>query len=217
MEILVILTLAAIFFAIAMFITSFIMIRKRQVDKAYQKGNDNLYLDDDDDDDDDNMQIFNRDEKIEETETINQENKENADNITLSELEENKEHKTEEIKEVNEEKEELPKIDVIVPINNEIIEEEKQDVDMQEVVNILINKKNYIFLANDNIVKKGEHVKLVLNKKIYFGVITKGNYERDIKLLKSKPRKLVIIKDNKKEEIELLDIDLDILPKKKQK
>ena len=65
---------------------------------------------------------------------------------------------------------------------------------------------------------KGEHIKLVLNKKVYFGLITKGNYMRDIRPLKNKPHKLIIIKNNKakKEEIEVLDTsDLEFVPKRK--
>ena len=44
MEILVILMFAAIFFAITMFIVSFIMLRKRHNDKVSAKGENNYYL-----------------------------------------------------------------------------------------------------------------------------------------------------------------------------
>ena len=88
------------------------------------------------------------------------------------------------------------------------------------MLGLFINKRNYVFLANDSFVNKGEHIKVLLNKKIYFGVVTKANYERDIDSLKVKPRKLVIIKDNKntkKEESVDLEDDLVFIPKKKQK
>ena len=112
-------------------------------------------------------------------------------------------------------------IDIIVPKVE--VQENRETVpnvetDMQEVVNVLINKKNYMFLANGNKVSKGEHIKLVLNKKIYFGLITKGNYMRDIRPLKNKPHKLIVIKNNKvkKEEVEVLDTsDLEFIPKRK--
>jgi len=247
MEILVILMLATVFFAIAMFIVSFIMVKKHHTDKVYEKGSNNLDLEDDDDDD--NM----------ESNVVNEDNvNENKDNVDSNEIN-SKEEKVDEIiqeepvsmnefdkkdelvgkmvVDVVEEIEETPvieetkdvidnsssdkMIDIIVPKVE--VQENKETVpnvetDMQEVVNVLINKKNYMFLANGNKVSKGEHIKLVLNKKIYFGLITKGNYMRDIKSLKSKPHKLIVIKNNKtkKEEIEVLDTsDLEFIPKRK--
>lgn len=246
MEILVILMLAAVFFAIAMFIVSFIMVKKHHTDKVYEKGSSNLYLEDDDDDDMDNI-------------VVNEDNvNENKDNVDLNEIN-SKEEVVEEI--IQEEPilmDELDKkddfteemvVDVVEEIEETLIPEETKDVidnsssdkmidiivpkvevqenketvsnvetDMQEVVNVLINKKNYMFLANGNKVNKGEHIKLVLNKKIYFGLITKGNYMRDIRPLKNKPYKLIVIKNNKakKEEVEVLDTsDLEFIPKRK--
>jgi len=247
MEILVILMLATVFFAIAMFIVSFIMVKKHHTDKVYEKGSNNLDLEDDDDDD--NM----------ESNVVNEDNvNENKDNVDSNEIN-SKEEKVDEIiqeepvsmnefdkkdelvgkmvVDVVEEIEETPvieetkdvidnsssdkMIDIIVPKVE--VQENKETVpnvetDMQEVVNVLINKKNYMFLANGNKVSKGEHIKLVLNKKIYFGLITKGNYVRDIKALKNKPHKLIVIKNNKvkKEEVEVLDTsDLEFVPKRK--
>ena len=249
MEILVILMFAAIFFAITMFIVSFIMLRKRHNDKVSAKGENNYYLDDDDDDDDEepfiNNDIDKPNEIVSETidnneETLNIEssiteqeieNVNKNDDILLEEVDSDnnmeQEMIIEETNEVLETNNETSKedeviekdIDIIVPNISETVTETKE-TDLQQVVNVLINKKNYIFLANDNVVNKGDHVKVLLNKKIYYGLITKANYERDINAMKVKPRKLVIIKDNKnskKEEIEVLDTELEFIPKKKQK
>lgn len=245
MEILVILMLAAVFFAIAMFIVSFIMVKKHHIDKVYEKGSNNLSLEDDDDDDMDNIVVNN---------SIN-ENKDNVDSneinskekiveeiiqeepVLMNELDKKDDLVEEMVVDVVEEIEETPileetkvvvdnsssdkMIDIIVPKVE--VQENKETVpnvetDMQEVVNVLINKKNYMFLANGNKVSKGEHIKLVLNRKVYFGLVTKGNYMRDIKSLKSKPHKLIVIKNNKvkKEEVEVLDTsDLEFVPKRK--
>lgn len=218
MEILVILMLGAIFLAITMFIVSFIMIRKRHTDKAYAQGDNEYYVDGDDDEDGDtdfsfanlfglneNVQDEKEDEYLveEEIETLEQ-----PEGTSINEIE-NRDIQIEESEDVKD-------MDVVVMPN---VEEESEE-DIQEVVNILINKRNYVFLANNNSVNKGEHIKVLLNKKIYFGVVTKGNYERDINGLKVKPRKLVIIKDNKnskKEEFVDLEDDLIFIPKKKQK
>ena len=219
MEILVILMLGAIFLAITMFIVSFVMIRKRHTDKAYAQGDNEYYVDGDDDEEDDdtdfsfanlfglneNVQKEKEDEYLveEKIETLEQ-----PEDTSINEIE-NRDIQIEEVEDVKD-------MDVVVMPN----EEEESQEDIQEVVNILINKRNYVFLANNNSVNKGEHIKVLLNKKIYFGVVTKGNYERDINGLKVKPRKLVIIKDNKnskKEEFVDLDDDLIFIPKKKQK
>ena len=249
MEILVILMFAAIFFAITMFIVSFIMLRKRHNDKVSAKGENNYYLDDDDDDDDEepfinndidkpneivSETIDNNDETLNIESSITEQEIENVnknDDILLEEVDSDnnmeQEMIIEETNEVLETNNETSKedeviekdIDIIVPNISETVTETKE-TDLQQVVNVLINKKNYIFLANDNVVNKGDHVKVLLNKKIYYGLITKANYERDINAMKVKPRKLVIIKDNKnskKEEIEVLDTELEFIPKKKQK
>ena len=220
MEILVILMLGAIFLAITMFIVSFVMIRKRHTDKAYAQGDNEYYVDGDDDEEDDdtdfsfanlfglkeNVQKEKEDEYLveEEIETLEQ-----PEDTSINEIE-NRDIQIEEVEDKND-------MNQVVVIPDTVKESEE---DIQEVVNILINKRNYVFLANNNSVNKGEHIKVLLNKKIYFGVVTKGNYERDINGLKVKPRKLVIIKDNKnskKEEFVDLEDDLIFIPKKKQK
>ena len=246
MEILVILMLAAVFFAIAMFIVSFIMVKKHHTEKVYEKGSDNLDLEDDDDDDmvsnvvnednvnknKDNVDSNEINSKEEIVEEIIQE-----ETVLMNELDKKNDLVEEMVVDIVEEIEEAPvleetkvvvdnsssnkMIDIIVPKvevqeNNDVVT--NVETDMQEVVNVLIKKKNYMFLANGNKVSKGEHIKLVLNKKIYFGLITKGNYMRDIKSLKNKPHKLIVIKNNKtkKEEIEVLDTsDLEFVPKRK--
>ena len=96
---------------------------------------------------------------------------------------------------------------------------------IEEVVNILVDKKNYIFLANNNKVSKNEHLKLIINNKICFGTVTKANYIRDISLLKVKPRKLIIVKNKTKKEIgnkdnkenEMIIDDYEFIPIKKKK
>lgn len=112
------------------------------------------------------------------------------------------------------------KFETISPV---IIKEEKQEK-LDEVINVLINKRNYIFLANNNVVSKNDHIKLILDGKIYFGTITKANYKRDISLLKVKPRKLIVIKNKEKSDIsrEVKDIknsitDVEFVPIKKEK
>lgn len=231
MEILVILMLAAVFFAITMFIVSFIMIRKHQVDKAYQNGADDLYVEDDDDDDDEenndnfvsNEANFNEvEDKINEEiiiQDVIDENKVEHLELDSENKLDNQEKVIEPVEEVKSDFDENTLVDIIIPkVDNDEVIEEASETDLQEVVNVLINKKNYMFLANNNKVSKGEHIKLLLNKKIYYGLITKANYMRDIKPLKNKPYKLIIIKNNKvkKEEIEVLDTnDIEFVPKRK--
>ena len=171
MEILVILMLAAVFFAIAMFIVSFIMVKKHHVDKVYEKGSDNLDLEDDDDDDDMDNIVVNED-------NVNK-NKDNVDSneinskeeiveeiiqeepVLMNELDKKDDLVEEMVVDVVEEIEETPileetkvvvdnsssdkMIDIIVPKVE--VQENKETVpnvetDMQEVVNVLINKKN---------------------------------------------------------------------------
>lgn len=230
MEILVILMLAAVFFAITMFIVSFVMIKKHQVDKAYQNGADNLYVEDDDDDEEENNDNllsaesnFNEvDDKINEEVMIQDviaENKVEHLELDSESKSDNQEEVIEPVEEVKSDFDENTLVDIIIPkVDNDKVIEEANETDLQEVVNVLINKKNYMFLANNNKVSKGEHIKLLLNKKIYYGLITKSNYMRDIKPLKNKPYKLIIIKNNKvkKEEIEVLDTsDIEFVPKRK--
>lgn len=228
MEILVILMLAAVFFAITMFIVSFIMIRKHQVDKAYQNGADDLYVEDDDDDDENDDNFVSNESNFNEVEDkINEEviiqdvideNKVVHLELDSENKSDNQEEVIESVKEVKNGFDENTLVDIIIPkVDNDEVIEEASETDLQEVVNVLINKKNYMFLANNNKVSKGEHIKLLLNKKIYYGLITKANYMRDMKPLKNKPYKLIIIKNNKsKEEIEVLDTsDGEFIPKRK--
>ena len=223
MEILVILMLGAIFLAITMFIVSFVMLRKRHNDKVYSRGDNDLYIDDDNDDEEEDTDFSfanlfglnenNQEEKedeflvAEEIEALEQQ-----EDTSINEIED-REVEIEEVEDVQEEQ-------VLDNAEQDMVILDNQEENIQDVVNILINKRNYVFLANDNVVNKGEHIKVLLNKKIYFGVVTKANYERDIDSLKVKPRKLVIIKDNKntkKEESVDLEDDLVFIPKKKQK
>lgn len=90
-------------------------------------------------------------------------------------------------------KEEVKKDEIVFV---EDLKEEK----VEEVINVLINKRNYIFLANNNYVSKNDHIKLILDGKVYFGTITKANYKRDISNFKIKPKKLIIIKKIEKKD-----------------
>ena len=102
----------------------------------------------------------------------------------------------------------------------EVVKKERQE----EVVNLLINKKNYIFLANNNHLEKNDHIKVVINNKIYFAVVTKANYYRDINSMKVKPRKLIIVKNKPKKVLDenisnnqnVENNELDFIPKKKK-
>jgi len=102
--------------------------------------------------------------------------------------------KKEEIVENEEPKKEEEKVNIINPV---VIKETKESK-LEDVVNVLINKRNYIFLANNNVVSKNDHIKLILDGKVYFGTITKANYQRDVSTLKTKPRKLIIVKNKEK-------------------
>lgn len=131
------------------------------------------------------------------------------------------------------------KIEVIENVNEELIEDDKDSTidevieviedkveekenhlsdknvstnkNMQEVVNLLIDKKNYVLLANGNQVEKGEHLKIRVLNKIYYATVTKGNYMKDISSFNVKPKKLIIIARNLKMDVK------EFTPKKKKK
>ena len=65
---------------------------------------------------------------------------------------------------------------------------------LTEVVNVLIGKKSYIFLANGNKLDNGTKIVLRIDDKNYNGTIVKANYERDLTSLSSKPRPLDVVK-----------------------
>lgn len=85
--------------------------------------------------------------------------------------------------EIKEEIEEVDDVAFIAPVINT----------MRDVVNVMINNKNYVFLANNNVVNVNDHIKLSLNGKEYHGVITKGIYQKDINDFKIAPQDLIII------------------------
>ena len=66
--------------------------------------------------------------------------------------------------------------------------------DLTEVVNVLIGKKAYIFLANGNKLDNGTKIILKIDDKNYNGTVVRGNYERDLTSLKAQPRALVVVK-----------------------
>ncbi len=131
------------------------------------------------------------------------------------------------------------KIEVIENVNEELIEDDKDSTidevieviedkveekenhlsdknvstnkNMQEVVNLLIDKKNYVLLANGYQVEKGEHLKIRVLNKIYYATVIKGNYMKDISSFNVKPKKLIIIARNLKMDVK------EFTPKKKKK
>ncbi len=81
-------------------------------------------------------------------------------------------------------KEEEMEYSVPAPIEN----------NLTEVVNVLIGKKAYIFLANGNKLDNGTKIILKIDDKNYNGTVVRGNYERDLTSLKAQPRALVVVK-----------------------
>ncbi len=72
---------------------------------------------------------------------------------------------------------------VVQPVNN-----------MEDVVNVSIKDKSYVFLANGNHLEKNDEIILSLKGKDYRGVITRGNYQKDISTMKIQPKDLVVVK-----------------------
>ncbi len=64
----------------------------------------------------------------------------------------------------------------------------------EEVINVLIGKKSYIFLANGNKLDIGTKIILRIDDKDYNGVVVKTNYERDLSTLDSLPKNLNVVK-----------------------
>jgi len=168
MELLVLAMLALFLIIIAISVIIYISVRRNSVDKKFYKVFDSKLDDDLDNDDDDDYVPI---------------------NIVMPSS-----FKKEEIVENEEPKKEEEKVNIINPV---VIKETKESK-LEDVVNVLINKRNYIFLANNNVVSKNDHIKLILDGKVYFGTITKANYQRDVSTLKTKPRKLIIVKKKEK-------------------
>lgn len=196
MEILVILMLALILFAIVMFIMSYIFMKKKQVDKDSFSNDLSLDLDDDDD---------NNEDYFANTSVISI----ISDDVINSDVTNSNEAIVDKSDVI------VDNIDVINPIIN------VDNSDIEELISVLINKKVYIFLANNNKVEKNDHVKVLLNKRVYYGLITKANYLRDISTFKIKPQKLVLIKNDDKKSSNSLDeedsLNDEFLPKRKNK
>lgn len=97
-------------------------------------------------------------------------------------------------------------LDVIKPL---------ESLEQLELINVLINKKNFIFDANGNNLQKGERVKVLINRNVFLGIVTKSNYKRNRNEFKVKPQRLIIVGQNKpKEDVALAD--LEIVPRKKK-
>ena len=63
-----------------------------------------------------------------------------------------------------------------------------------EVINVLIGKKAYIFLANGNKLENGTKIVLRIDDKDYDGVVVKANYEKDLSTLNTLPKNLEVVK-----------------------
>lgn len=190
MEILVIIMLALFLMIIAFAVIMYVLVRNNSVTRAFNRGMDHD-LDDFDDDDDDEVP-----------------------NIVLP-ISFRSNYSSMEEKETEAKEESVEE-----PIERSLMEKDDKNEKMEEVVNILINKKNYIFLANGNQVSKNEHLKLVIDNKIYFGTVTKANYQRDVNVMKVRPKKLIIVKNKaKKEENKNIDIneEVEFIPRRKNK
>ncbi len=202
MEILVLVMLALLLAIIAIAIVIYIVVRRSNVDKKFGKTI-NSEFDNFDDDDDEEDEVIN---------IVMPKSFDNNSDIKIENIEDKKKDNIIQNNDV--------KIDdtlQIMPLVS--IREEKKEI-FEDVVNVLINTKNYIFLANNNIVNKGDHIKLILDNKVYFGTITKANYQRDINLLKVKPRKLILLenKDKKEEkEVTIKESYMEFMPMKKNK
>lgn len=93
-----------------------------------------------------------------------------------------------------------------------------------DLVNVLINKKNYTFLSDGNKLIKNDKIKVKLQDKICIGIVIKGNYLKEFNSNSKKPSKIKFIskidnkskkrKDNKKE---VLEVEEDFIPQKKRK
>ena len=90
---------------------------------------------------------------------------------------------------VKKEKPKAKKVDYTVSINPI-----KAAAKHEEVINVLIGKKSYIFLANGNKLDIGTKIILRIDDKDYNGVVVKTNYERDLSTLDSLPRDLNVVK-----------------------
>jgi len=196
MEILAIVMLSLFIAIIAFAVVMYVIVRKNSVNRSFERRIDEDFDDDMDDEEDELPNIVL---------PLNWER-----NYSSSIENESVSLKEEVLKETNDNLEKNSEIVLpVVNVSNEKIE---------EVVNILIDKKNYIFLANDNQVSKNEHIKLIIDNKIYFGTVTKANYKRDINNMKVKPRKLIIIK-NKTKKVPVIEQneELEFIPKRKKK
>ncbi len=63
-----------------------------------------------------------------------------------------------------------------------------------EVINVLIGKKAYIFLANGNKLDNGTKIILKIDDKNYNGIVVRTNYEKDLSTLETLPRELEVVK-----------------------
>lgn len=243
MDILVLMMLALFLLIIVIAIVIYVIVRKNFVSRKFDKNLEKTFDNDLEDDLDDDMvedismpmpaNIF---EYSKEEKGINSQNQnidtnnlieeKNTNVSSVSDMETLSE-KTENISIKNDEVTESLKEENVVIDNKELVKEDnisRIDNNVNKVVdliNVLINKKNYIFLANGNVVSKNDHIKLMLDGKVYFGVITKANYQREIGHFKIKPRKLIIIKlipkVEKKEDLSLKNEFLEFEPMKKVK
>ncbi len=100
--------------------------------------------------------------------------------------------------------------------NDKHINEDYEEISNEELelVEIIINNKNYVFDANGYDVSEGEKVRVILNGKIVNGRVIKANYTENLNKLIERPEKLVL--SNEVEETKTFSDDMDFVPRKKK-
>ena len=94
-----------------------------------------------------------------------------------------------------------------------------EDYDLEdneiELVEIIINNKNYLFDSNGYNVEEGNKVRVVINGEVVNGRVIKANYEEPLSKLGKRPEKLILSEE--KEEVKSpLNDDMEFVPKKKK-
>ena len=85
------------------------------------------------------------------------------------------------------------------------------------LVEILINKKKYLFDANGHNLKKNEKVRVFLDDEVFDGIVVNDIFHGNINKLDNQPKMLVLEEDLKKEEVQgNLNDEMDFIPKKKK-
>lgn len=64
-----------------------------------------------------------------------------------------------------------------------------------ELIDIMINGKNYVFDANNNHLNYNETVRININGSVYTGIVIKDNYKDDLGHFEQIPTKLILEKE----------------------